>query len=386
MTLPTGFVDELKTWMFDVALPFWAGPGLDRRHGGVVESFAMDGVSPSGEAFKRTRVACRQLYVFSHAQCMGWAPAAAAADHVYDFLLQHARRGPEAEWPRRLTLDNAWLDPTPDLYDYAFVLFALGWRFKATGDQGALALAHQTLDFIERHFRHPNGLGFHAALPGALPREQNPHMHLTESALVLAEASGDQRFFDLAASLIDLLKTRLIGMPEGILPEFFDEDWRPIAGEKGRWTEPGHQFEWSWILSQHQKLCGANHAEVVAAMVDRGEQFGVDPATQATFNRVRDDGFVLDAGSRTWPNTERMKGWIALFELTGRDPSQALAGSGRLLLDRYLFPAPPGRWIDSYDAAGAPTAATIPTSTLYHVFLAFAETIRIAPALTTKGG
>lgn len=370
----------VTSWMFDKALPFWAGTGLDRVHGGAVESFALDGVSPSGVTFKRTRVACRQIYVFSHAELLGWHGAAAASDHLYEHFVARFWQGPDQGWARRITTAGDLLDPTPDLYDYAFALFALGWRYKARKDTGALTLAHQTLDYMDRHFRHPGGAGFHAVLPPSLPREQNPHMHAIEAALVLADASGEARFRDLAIELADLMRTRLCRMPEGVLPEFFDDDWRPIEGDKGRWIEPGHQFEWAWILAQHHQVTGQDSLDLVQALVAWAEKHGVDPATNATYNGVRDDGVPLDKGSRTWPNTERMKGWIGLAELTGINPWPAVEGSAQFLLDRYIGQAPMGCWIDQFDAAGTPRSDAIPTSTLYHIFLAFAEALRFAEA------
>jgi N-acylglucosamine 2-epimerase/mannose-6-phosphate isomerase len=367
--------------MFDEALPFWATEGLDRRYGGCVESFALDGRTPSGVGFKRTRVLCRQIYVFSHAELLGWSGAAAASDHLYASLREQFWQGPDEGWPRTLTTAGQLLDPTPDLYDHAFALFALGWRHKAFGDSEALALAHQTLDVIERRFRHPSGVGFHNELPPQTPRLQNPHMHLMEAALVLAETTRERRFAALANELAELFRTRLMRLPDCVTPERFDDGWRPIGGNDGLCIEPGHQFEWAWILARRQKLLGGDDAAIVRALVSWAESRGVDAKTGVTWNAVRDDGKPLDRGSRTWPNTERMKGWIGLHELGGVDASAAVAGSATLLLDRYLGQAPRACWIDSFDEQGAPTAEVIPASTLYHVFLAFAEALRVAPAL-----
>jgi N-acylglucosamine 2-epimerase/mannose-6-phosphate isomerase len=94
---------------------------------------------------------------------------------------------------------------------------------------------------------------------------------------------------------------------------------------------------------------------------------------------------VLDGGSRSWPNTERIKGQLALFELFGRDTRDAVAGSARVLLDRYLAVTPRGSWIDDFDRSGRPIATAAPTSTLYHVFLAFAEILRLEPRLAALG-
>lgn len=370
--------ERIRAWMFEEALPFWTTSGLDRVHGGVVESFLLDGRTPTSAGFKRTRVICRQLYVFSHAELLGFPAAAEAADWAYSFLVNKHWAGETRGWLRRVTQGGEELDPTPDLYDYAFALFALGWRHKTRKDPKTLTLAHQTLDILDSQFRHPGGQGFHAALPASLPREQNPHMHLIEAALVLAESSGEARFHNLANDIATLFKTHICRLPVGILPEFFDDAWAPVPGDKGRWIEPGHQFEWAWILAQHQKLTGDDHTAVVRALASWAEQHGVDQASQVTFNRVGDDGAPFDKGSRTWPNTERMKGWIGLAELAGVDPWPAVEGSADLLLDRYLGRAPKACWIDQFDASGAPKAEAIPSSTLYHVFLAFAEALRFA--------
>jgi N-acylglucosamine 2-epimerase/mannose-6-phosphate isomerase len=367
--------------MFHEALPFWATEGLDRVHGGCVESLTPDGRAPSGVGFKRTRVLCRQIYVFSHAALLGWDGAEAACDYLYGSLRDQFWRGPDEGWPRTLTTAGEILDPTPDLYDYAFALFALAWRHRALGDADALSLAHQTLDIIERRFRHPSGLGFHHQLPPGSPRLQNPHMHLMEAALALTEADGDPRFAELADELAELFCTRLARFPDGVVSECFDDQLRPLTADGGCWMEPGHQFEWAWILAQHQKLRRRDNAAFVRALVVRAERWGVDPLTEITFNTVRGDGGPIDRGSRTWPNTERMKGWIGLYELTGVDPSAAVDGSVRVLLDRYLAPAPRGCWIDGLDANGAPAAdELIPASTLYHLFLSFSEALRIAGA------
>jgi mannose/cellobiose epimerase-like protein (N-acyl-D-glucosamine 2-epimerase family) len=370
---------EVRTWMFDAALPFWGDAGVDRRRGGFFEELDLEG-RPTAVAFKRTRAMCRQVYVFSHAALLGWGPGGELASNGYAYLTEHAWLGPDKGWARRLTADGAVLDPTPDLYDLAFVLFALAWRFKASGDPDALRRAHQTLDFIEHRLRPAAGEGFLHEWPAEGPRLQNPHMHLVEASLAAFEASGDRRFLDRAAEVVGLFRRRFF---DGrTLAEYFTDDWRRLPGPHGRIVEPGHQFEWAWILASYQRLSGANLGAEAAALVEFSERHGVDPVTEVTFNQVRDDGAAIDRGSRTWPNTERIKGHLALFELTGRDPRPAVAGSARLLLDRYLAVTPRGSWIDCFNADGRPMATAAPTSTLYHVFLAFAEILRLEARLT----
>lgn len=378
MSLP---FDEVRRWLFSEALPLWADAGLDRVHGGFHETLDFRG-APGGSAFKRVRVVARQIYVYSHASLMGFGDGARVADHGMRFLTECAWQG-DGGWARSLTPEGAVRDPTPDLYDQAFVLFALAWRYKACGDEGARDFALRTLDVIERRFRHPLGEGFLNAIPPEGPRQQNPHMHLLEAALAAHEAFSDERFATLAEELTALFTRRLFDQETGTLAEFFDEDWSRAAGEAGRRVEPGHHFEWAWILNERQRLLGGDMPPYIEALVAFAERYGISAAGFAV-DAVRDDGSVVEGGSRTWPNTERIKGHLALFERIGRDPSAPVARATRLLLDRYFDVPVRGGWMDRFDASGAGIAKDMPTSTFYHVFLAFAELLRLEPRLTPR--
>jgi mannose/cellobiose epimerase-like protein (N-acyl-D-glucosamine 2-epimerase family) len=61
----------------------------------------------------------------------------------------------------------------------------------------------------------------------------------------------------------------------------------------------------------------------------------------------------------------------------GSSPAEVEAIVARIF-QRYLDPAPQGCWLDHFDATGTMIADKIPTSSLYHVFLAFAELLRVS--------
>jgi mannose/cellobiose epimerase-like protein (N-acyl-D-glucosamine 2-epimerase family) len=369
--------DAIHAWMFDQALPFWAVHGIDAEHGGYVEQLDLDG-RDAGVEFKRTRVACRQVYVFSHAAVLGWKAGNKLATPGMDFLTQRVWQGESGGFAKLLTPSGKVLDPTPDLYDHAFALFAFAWRHMAMKDALSHEWMHRTLDFIEQHMRHPGGLGFWHEMPAKGWRLQNPHMHLTEACLAAYEATGEARFGDAARKLVELFQTRLFDLKSGTLAEYFTDDWTRAPGEEGRIVEPGHQMEWAWILNAARKQLGMDTAAEIRAAIRFAETHGVDPATGATYNAVRDDGAPLDRGSRTWPNTERLKAAVALYELDGVDPAPVIDQTSQLLLSRYFGRQPAGTWMDMFDADGKEAAHTVPSSTLYHAFLAFAEVLRIA--------
>jgi mannose/cellobiose epimerase-like protein (N-acyl-D-glucosamine 2-epimerase family) len=367
---------ELSAWMFQDALPFWAANGVDREHGGFLEELSLDG-RPTEVQFKRVRTMCRQTYAFSHAALLGWEQGAELSRLGYEYLVSHAKL--DRGWARLLSREGRPTDTRQDLYDLAFVLYAMVWRYKLSRDPEALAHAHGVLDFIDTNMRH--GEGFWHMLPPEGPRLQNPHMHLLEASIAGFEATQDERFLSMARELTELFRNRLF---DGrTLGERFNEDWSRRDDEAGRTLEPGHQFEWAWILAQYQKLSGADFSREAETLVAFSELHGVDPQSQAVFNSISDAGVPRDSSSRSWTNTERIKGWLGLFELTGRDPTPAVASSCRVLLERYLAPpAPRGAWTDHFDASGRAIAKAIPASILYHVFLAFAEVLRLEPKLS----
>lgn len=375
---------DLRSWIFDKALPFWSTTGMDRVHGSYIEYLDLS-ARPVDPGYKRIRVIARQIYVFAHAHMMGFEDGLKLSREGYEVLTQNAWQGEAGGWARRLSTQLEIIDTTPDLYDNAFALFALGWYYKASGDPAALEWARKTVAYIDTHMRHP-GEGFFHEVPAIGHRQQNPHMHLLEALLVCFDASGEAVFETMAREVVTLFQSRFYDPVSQTLSEFFNEDLGRAPGLDGRITEPGHQFEWAWILANAGHLFGLDINETARGLIASGERHGVDPVTGITYNQVREDGVAIDKGSRTWPNTERMKAAVAAFELFGTDPRPVLAQSAGVVLKRHLDTKVAGTWIEAFNEAGEPVVDKIPTSTLYHVFLAFAEALRIEEAVKQKFG
>ncbi len=368
---------QIKSWLFEQAIPFWAENGIDTVNGGFVERLTLEG-SDANAAFKRTRVTARQVYVFSHARLLGWTDNRDAAGAGLDFLIHRTWQGPDSGFARLMTRDGDVLDPTPDLYDHAFALFAIAWRHRTERDALSAEWTHKTLDFIETHLRHPGGEGFWHARPPAGWRVQNPHMHLTEACLAAFESTGHPRFAEASHKLVDLFQHRLFDRTTGTLAENYDDTWRRAPGEDGRLVEPGHMMEWAWVLNQARKLLGSETRDDIRKLVSFAERHGVARESGAAFNTIWNDGTPLDEGSRIWPNTERIKAAIALHEASRTDPWPVIEETCGLLMSRYLARKPAGIWMDAFDEKGQGVADVVPASTLYHLLLAFSEILRIA--------
>lgn len=364
--------EAVRHWIFQSALPFWAESGVDQVDGGFYEELDSEG-RPTDCEFKRVRVICRQIYVFSHAAALGWEKGAATADLGYAYLVDRAKLA-HGGWARTLTRRGAVADATIDLYDLAFVIFAMAWRYQTTGDQEARAHAIGTLEFVRERMRAPGG-GFWETMPTPSTRRQNPHMHLAEACLAAFDATKDEVFLNAVRELVELCIGRFCDARS--LGERFDNTWTRVD----RVAEPGHHFEWTWILAQYQRLSGENVGAVAARLADFAERHGVDPETRAVYDAIDTEGGVIRHSSRVWTNTERIKAALGLFELEGRDPRPVLASSADLIFGRYFADNLPGLWTDQFDGAGKPMTTTTPASCVYHLFLAFSEMLRLEPQI-----
>ncbi|HEY2661469.1 MAG TPA: AGE family epimerase/isomerase [Caulobacteraceae bacterium] len=371
--------EDVRRWMFDRALPFWSTTGRDGRWG-FVEHLTLDGTRAQVD-YKRLRVQARQVYVYSHASLMGYAPGLAVAEAGWTFMKEHGWLE-EGGWARRLGREGGIVDPTIDLYDQAFALFAIGWWVRASGDISALEWADRTLDAIDARLGRPDGRGWHAEAPAPAEAVQNPHMHMLEALLALYEATGADRYAVRALKVADLLRGVFFDAETSTLAEYYDQDWRRMPGVRGRIIEPGHQFEWAWILRHATRLTGVDFGDTARGLFTFAETNGVDPATGLTFDAVLDDGSPHDGRHRSWPQTEALKAHLAEIEFGGRPLDRRPAQITANLLDRYLDRPLPGTWCDHLDDRGEMVADKVPASTFYHVFLAFSELLRLEPKLT----
>jgi mannose-6-phosphate isomerase len=359
------------------ALPLWASAGFDRAYGGFQERLFLDG-TPDAAAPRRTMVQARQIYVYAHAAALGWHPRGLPlAQQALNTLLGRAR-APDGRpgYVYSVLPDGGIADPARDTYTHAFVILALAWLYRASGDAQLRGLIDGALAFIDEHLTAPNGT-LYESTPRRLPRRQNPHMHLYEAMLALHEVADHPEAAARAEKLRAQLESRFLDPQTRIIGEFFDDDWRPQA--ESDVVEPGHHAEWSWLLHQHARIAG-RAPELLAAHFLAFAAGGADPETGFVFDGVSHSNAPRLRSRRIWPQTELAKAWLVAHE---KGHAGAIEAADRILgavSRRYLSVPVPGGWIDKFDEAGAPVGNTMPASTLYHLFGAAAETHRILSA------
>lgn len=369
-------VAALKRWTVDTALPLWATIGVCDTIGGFHERLHLDG-TPDRQAIRRTRVQARQIYVYAHAFALGWYPQGLqVALRGLEFLLERCRSPDGAPgFVHAVLPDGGVGDPLRDLYDHAFILLALAWLARASGDAQVSALVDQTLAFVDERLSAGDGT-FLEGIPPSEPRRQNPHMHLFEAMLSLHAAIGHPQALDRAAVLRGLLATRFADPETGALREFFRNDWQPWPAPQGNILEPGHHAEWAWLLRTHERLTGLAPDPRASALLDRA-MATAQPETGFLPDEVDVDGAILRASRRCWPQTEAAKAWCAEHEAGRTGAAQAAERVLQGISRHYLAGPVAGGWIDRFDGAGQPAVNDIPASTLYHLFVAIAEADRV---------
>lgn len=320
----------------------------------------------------------RQIYSFALASRLGWTgPADEAVRLGLDFFLDKHRR-PDGLFRASVETDGQPRDDRAFLYDQAFALLGFYGAHDIAPRETLREAAAALLERIIGHFKHPGG-GFRE--DDDAPFQSNAQMHLFEACIAWSGVIGG-RFTEIADELGALCLERLIDGAHGVLDEFYDADWRPGGPGGQRRIEPGHQYEWAWLLGQWRGS-GAEratpHIERLFAIAEAGvlRRLNVAPAALSV------DGRVSDPLARLWPQTERLRTAVFLASRTedgaARARYQKVAVSAADAVLAYLQTPVPGLWRDKMTSEGGFVEEPAPASTLYHIVGSVAALRLLAP-------
>ena len=375
----------LDQWLFDHVCPFWMDAVI-AESGGFYEALDADGKPVCGNERSVLNQA-RMTYVFSHAYCLRPTPRLrAGAEHGFSFLCRmEAISGAGHGWQRMVSVDGTVVDPTRDAYDQAFVIFSMAWHYRATCNPQAISLADRAYRFMQDHLADPQYGGFFEEFPiknglQKLPRRQNPHMHLLEATLAMFELTRLPKWLERSQMLVNLFKHHFFDPNSGSVAEYFNADWSVAAGTAGTLREPGHQFEWVWLLHKYAKLTGDGSVKDYAqSLFTFGTAHGLDQQDVLrglVFDSVDSRGALVADSKLLWPQTEYIKACISRSEWFDDDSARdtAIVHIGRMY--QYFFKVNGASWHNQISRAGAPLQSSTPTRVLYHLFLSMAEVLR----------
>lgn len=372
----TANIERIHSWLTKEVFPLWLRSGFDETRGCFVESFSRDALPEQNP--RRAIVQMRQVYSVCEGVRMGLLNQKVAEPLVckaVDHLISSYSQTTGA-FIHSVDVQGNVVNPQEDLYTQAFVLFGLAHAYEFTGNSTYKQSAHNLLHFLNQNRRHPAG-GYTEIIQGRTLFQSNPHMHLFEAALAWMKADSDQVWKNLASHLYDLCRTKFVDPHTQILAEHFHDNWQPVLHDGRFIFEPGHQFEWAWLLLQYQALTGVSTEQIPFILFNNGQKFGVNQKSGYVFDEVWSDFSPKKMSSRLWPHCE----WIKAALETGMhatDPVQTqlcakIADQGLETLFQYFKGLKPGLWEDLHTEEGSFTPQSIKASSLYHIVNALSE-------------
>jgi mannose-6-phosphate isomerase len=339
-----------------VIVPLWQGPGWNAEMALPFE--ALDAQHQPLPPQRYRAMACaRQLFLFSsfigHPQVPDADVRAAA---LFRSLQRHFHDAEHGGWFYSIDPQGAPLDRRKDLYTHAFIIFACAHYWAKVREPLVESVLNAALNVVAQRFADGDGL-YESVLAedwssldaGPL---QNPLMHLAEAFLATLDVREDADTLAALDNLAEAMQRRFVDIKHGVMLE------KPLDAVDN-WSEPGHQFEWFYLLESSEHLRGTPlHGSLTTAFAHAQAQ-GVDQNTGAVAAMLNVNGSVKDGTQRIWAQAEYLRA------LTLRPDSEALlARQLNALQQRFLHPT---GWNECLDSQGTISRSDMPSTTPYHL-------------------
>jgi mannose-6-phosphate isomerase len=356
----TALFATVRQHFHDVIVPMWQGPGWNAELALPYESLDA-GHAPLPPQRYRAMACARQLYVF--ASLIGEVPQAEErASALFRSLQRHFHDAEHGGWFYSIDPQGAPLDTGKDLYTHAFILFACAHYWGKVREPLVESVLNASLEVIARRFASVDGL-YEASLKrdwsttGSGPL-QNPLMHLAEAFLATLSVREDAN-----------VRQALLGLCDGMAKHFIDPQQRVMMEKPlkavDNWFEPGHQFEWYYLLASSPLLRNGKLHTALERSFGHTEQRGVEPDSGAVCAMLTLDTQAgpRDATQRIWAQAEYLRA------LTLRPDNQgALLHQLQALRQHFLHPQ---GWNECLDADGIVSRRDMPSTTPYHLLTCY---------------
>lgn len=375
-------IREVQHHLFHELVPFWLTHGVDREYGGFLTYFDRNG-NPTGETVKTLICQTRMIYSLSaaHRANLGEGKFADFARQGVDFLFRHFWDDEHTGWFWTTAQDGRPINRSKLTYGHSFAIYALSEYSMATGDPRGLEMAvetHRCLTALAADPKHGGFLEFmeedwkpkRPGVYGGDRKSFDVHMHLMEAFTNLYEASGEARYKEDAAYVIDLLFRHVIHPEFGTGVAQFALDWTPLRAIlfKDVWgsdrdveesegrpmnnTSFGHNVEFGWLLKEAIDLLDLDLASFkprLKKLYDHCVRYGIDWERGGVYCEGPHDGPARERNKEFWQQAEVLVGMLDAFEVFGDTRYlDAYENVHRFVMD-HMINHQVGEWFPLFD-------------------------------------
>lgn len=366
-------IDTYYTHLRDVILPIWLSEGYSATEGLFAERLDLQGKTIH-DVPHRAMVQARQIYVYGHAALSGIFPDGGdiALQAMENLIAKYDDTGgAEHGLCFSISRGNDIISPVRDSYTHAFILLSLATAYQLSGKKRFRQAIERTTHFIENHLVDQRFWGvYDQSPPSQKQKAQNPLMHLLEAYLAAHEAVPDGGFLERATHIVRHFREKIWINDLGVLAEYYEEDWSKLDRQSAdAFFEPGHQFEWAWLLHWYGALSGTDQTGVADDLWASACRHGLREG-RLCYDEIALSMEVRKPSHRLWPHTEGAK-IAAVRASAGLSDGLPLAKiMASTLNDTFLRRPFEGGWIDRVDGKLMPLVDFVPASSLYHLYSA----------------
>jgi len=321
--------EETEAEVQNNILPYWLAL-RDYDHGGFYGRVDGDNRLHK-DADKGAIYMCRILWTFSRAyRLFGKADyldaAVAAKEFIFNKMIDHEYGG--IYWA--VSYCGSCIDGKKQSYAQGFAIYALSEYYRATGDRGALDLAVEVFELLERYAHDPVAGGYLEAFTKEWqpisdmrlskkddnePKTMNTHLHILEPYTNLYLVWRDGGLGKKLTELVEIFMDKIVDSSHhcGL---FFDMNWRCMS----HITSYGHDIEAFWLIHEAIETLGN-------PMLKEKYSEKIKNIAYASFEGLDADGSMMyekdisenkiDSERHWWVQAETVVGCFYLYKYYG---------------------------------------------------------------------
>ncbi|MGA2029288.1 MAG: AGE family epimerase/isomerase [Verrucomicrobiota bacterium] len=353
------FSRSVHNQLYEHILPFWTGPALDHEQGGWLgwmdNDSRIDRAKPKG-LIVNSRILWTFSAVFRASPKKIYGEMAGRAYEIMTKRFWDSRHG-GAFW--RLTDDWRVLDDAKKIYGQAFCIYALVEYHQAFDDEGALTLAIQLFELVERH-AHDSG---HGGYFEVCHRDWSSAENSRLSEKDMAEKKSMNNHLHVLEAYTNLYRA-----------------WKNPRVDTYTF---GHDIEATWLL------CEATDVLEDAALLAQTRAIALK-MTEAVLNEGHDTdsglfyegraGQIIDRGKEWWPQAEAVVGFLNALEISREEKFFNAARQTWNYIMEHMVDRVHGDWFWRINEDGKPDSSQPKISEWkgpYHSSRACLETLRL---------